>query len=112
MTCRNSPSTPRRAPRPDVSKESLWRTAPLPQSYVRRVRKKAQKERSRHAGGWKKQARARKGRSPVTVHAALRKVSQSTRSTQSLPAAGLRKVWKIDDSQTVCKTPQEHPQNI
>jgi tetratricopeptide (TPR) repeat protein len=40
---------------PDVSKESLWRTAPLPQSYVRRVRKKAQKERSRHAGGWKKQ---------------------------------------------------------
>ena len=26
--------------------------------------------------------------------------------------SGLRKVWKIDDSQTVCKTPQEHPKSL
>ena len=31
------------------------------------------------------------------------------RKTATWEAPGLRKVWKIDDSQTVCKTPQNTP---
>jgi tetratricopeptide (TPR) repeat protein len=40
---------------PDVSKAKMWSTAPMPVNYVRRVRKRAQKENARFMGGWKKQ---------------------------------------------------------